>query len=255
MNISQHDIESLLYNSVTSARDVGGDLDIWFQSRDFRFLTFILENYRESQSQLFQDLWVLFEFKERQRYNQYQIFVEFGATDGKTISNTFLLDKKYKWMGILAEPAKIWHKDLMANRYRDNVYIDHRCVVGSNDFGAKIIFEETSQPDLSHISGNTAYRPIDTTKTYEVETITLNDLIKRRFPKERISFLSIDTEGNELEILKTFDFAQYGPNLIAVEHNHRPDREDIYKLMASNGYIRVFERFSKWDDWYVRSNW
>ena len=54
-------------------------------------------------SQLRQDLFVLNEldFKE----NGY--FVEFGATDGIKLSNSYLLEKSFNWNGILAEPARI----------------------------------------------------------------------------------------------------------------------------------------------------
>ena len=60
------------------------------------------ENITESQSQLGQGLLVLsqLDFKK----NGY--FVEFGTTDGITLSNSYLLEKKFGWKGILSEPAK-----------------------------------------------------------------------------------------------------------------------------------------------------
>ena len=65
-----------------------------------------------SESQLGQDLFVLNEVK----YKKNGYFVEFGAGNGKHLSNTYLLEKKYNWRGILAEPAKCWHNDLLKNR-------------------------------------------------------------------------------------------------------------------------------------------
>ena len=65
-----------------------------------------------SNAQLLQDLWVLYELKEKR--NGY--FVEFGACDGMSLSNTLLLEKTFGWQGALAEPARAWHAALYANR-------------------------------------------------------------------------------------------------------------------------------------------
>ena len=88
---------------------------------DQAFLHFVLQKYAESPAQLFQDLFVLFSLSQKRE----GFFVEFGATDGVELSNTLLLERSYGWNGILAEPAKCWHKDLRTNR---NCVIDTRCV-------------------------------------------------------------------------------------------------------------------------------
>ena len=70
-------------------------------------------------------------------------------------------------------------------------------------------------------------------------------------PKQ-IDYLSIDTEGSELEILRAFKFEDYD-GLVTVEHNFRePDRQAILDLLTSKGYVRLFEAFSKFDEWYVK---
>ena len=70
------------------------------------------ENLKESQSQIRQDLFVLNELD----FKKFGFFVDFGATDGIGFNNSFLLEEKYNWQGILAEPSKKWHKDLFLNR-------------------------------------------------------------------------------------------------------------------------------------------
>lgn len=72
-------------------------------------------------SQIGQDLFVLYSLI----WKRGGYFVEFGATNGIDLSNTYLLEKDFGWTGILAEPAKIWHADLLNNR---TAVIDFDCV-------------------------------------------------------------------------------------------------------------------------------
>ena len=36
-----------------------------------------------------------------------------------------------------------------------------------------------------------------------------------------------------------------------IEHNHGEQRGEIHALMTRHGYRRVFEAFSRFDDWYL----
>lgn len=81
----------------------------------------LLKYLPKSKSQLRQDLFVLSELEFKR--NGY--FVEFGATNGIELSNTYILEEEFEWNGILAEPAKCWHEDLKINR---KCHIDTDCV-------------------------------------------------------------------------------------------------------------------------------
>jgi len=61
-----------------------------------------------SRSQLRQDLFVLSELN----FKKNGFFVEFGATNGVALSNSWLLENQFAWKGSLAEPAKKWHAEL-----------------------------------------------------------------------------------------------------------------------------------------------
>jgi FkbM family methyltransferase len=200
-----------------------------------------------SQSQLMQDIFVLCElnFKE----NGY--FVEFGATNGVELSNSHLLEKEFGWKGILAEPAKVWHKDLRENR---TSFIEEKCVWTNSS--SILEFSEVSSPELSTIlsyqnNGDWASSQREQSTTYQVETISLVDLLDKYQAPKIIDYLSIDTEGSEFEILSNFDFSKYRFQAITCEHNYTPERERIYQLLTKNGYIRKYPFLSKWDDWYV----
>lgn len=222
------------------------------QEKYLKLLAFMngqIENIPELKSQFGQDLFVL--YKKKFKRNGY--FVEFGATDGISISNTYTLEHDYGWTGILAEPAKIWHAQLRKNRA---VNIDFRCVWSRSK--EKILFKETNVKELSTID---QYSSIDMHSEmriqgscYEVETISLIDLLIEYNAPRRIDYLSIDTEGSEYEILKDFDFKKYHIDLITVEHNFTAMREKIFNLLSSKGYRRVFLEYSDVDDWYVHNS-
>ena len=89
-------------------------------------------------------------------------------------------------------------------------------------------------------------------KEYTVKTVSLNDLLERYKAPYDIDYLSIDTEGTELEILRTFDFNKYSFSVITVEHNFSSDRDGQYDLLSKNGYRRILENVSYVDDWYLR---
>ena len=51
--------------------------------------------------------------------------------------------------------------------------------------------------------------------------------------------------------MSELDFDRYRFKVITCEHNHTPQREKIFDLLTSKGYVRKLEDVSKWDDWYV----
>jgi len=206
-----------------------------------------------SQSQIQQDLFVVSELESK--HNGF--FVEFGACDGLLFSNTYLLEKDLDWSGILAEPAKVWHDRLAANR--PCCAIDYRCVWKRS--GEMLEFSEASQPEVSTIVGEVAtmlessplLKRIESDR-YEVETVSLNDLLKTHGAPRDIDYISVDTEGSEYDILSAFDFDRHNVKIFTIEHSweQTPRRENIYQLMTSKGYKRKFENCTGWDDWYVR---
>ena len=201
---------------------------------------------KKSNSQLKQDLFVLLELEFKK--NGY--FVEFGATNGLDLSNSYLLEKEFGWNGILAEPARSWHEDLRENR---NCNIETDCVW--RDSKSTLNFSECSIKELSTISD---FKSADDHKTerkdsvtYKVNTISLNDLLDKYNAPKIIDYLSIDTEGSEYEILSQFDFSRYSFRVITCEHAYTSNRDKIFNLLTKNGYVRKNIGLSKWDDWYI----
>lgn len=208
----------------------------------------LLYFYPKSKSQNLQDLFVL----SHLAFKRNGYFVDFGASNGIDLSNSYLMEKDFGWNGILCEPAKLWHKDLKKNR---NCQLELNCVwrdsVSLLDFNEAYIPEFSSISDFSDTSLNKKARK--NYKHYKVKTISLFDLLEKYNAPCDIDYLSIDTEGSEYEILKNFNFSKYTFKLITCEHNFSLNREKIYTLLKENGYIRVFKDYSLFDDWYVHA--
>lgn len=212
------------------------------------FLYYVLHRMQDSKAQLLQDLWTLFELGDQEG----GYFVEFGATDGVSLSNTWLLETRYGWTGILAEPNPAWHPQLAASR---KAIIDHRCVYQKT--GVPISFSVTDQMVLGTIS---TYRDSDRHsqartmhKEITVETVALHDLLNEHDAPSVIDYLSIDTEGSEYDILAAYDWSR-AIKCISVEHNHTANRDKIKTLLESKGYVRRLSKFSMIDDWYISSD-
>ena len=198
----------------------------------------------DSKSQIGQDIFAISLLEgKKQGY-----FVEFGAADGYKLSNTHMLEKKFGWQGILAEPSRAWHADLTLNR---KCHVDFRCV--SSESNKLVEFLESINPEFSTIKGlqKSGGHERKIVKNYSVETISLNDLLEFYKAPLEIDFLSIDTEGSELEILKSLNFDKYKFAIIVCEHNFTPERAEIFGLLSSHGYKRVWSNFTQFDDWYI----
>jgi FkbM family methyltransferase len=220
--------------------------DLMFSEIKVQEVAKILE---KSTSQLGQDIVALI----FSGYKEEGFFVEFGATNGKDLSNTHMLEKDFGWNGILAEPARMWHKDLKANR---SCHIDTDCVWKESN--QQVAFNEVLSGELSTIdsfsNSDMHTNSRKSGKMYMVDTVSLNDLLNKYDAPNCIDYLSIDTEGSEYEILNELDFNKYRFNFITCEHNFTSNRSLIHDLLVTNGYIRKLSNLSKFDDWFVHQS-
>lgn len=217
-------------------------------NEDIRFISYCLSRRDQSRSQILQDLWVCFEIGEKID----GFFVEFGATNGVRNSNTWLLETKFGWKGILAEPNPLWHSELMLNR---SAFIEEKCVAARSGDIVTFITTDDVDPELSGIAGFAAADHFAETRCrgqrIQLETISLDDLLDKYDAPSTIEYMSIDTEGSELDILSSYSF-RHRFKTISVEHNPKNEKA-IDAILAQRGYIRVFKQFSQWDSWYVSS--
>ena len=207
----------------------------------------IINYYSLSKSELLQDLFVLSELNLKKR----GYFVEIGAGDGDKFSNTWLLEKKFKFKGILVEPCKKFYKKIKQRNCHKNYSAIYSISNKYLDFS-----EMKDNPFLSglkiYAKENKHEKRI--LKTYKINTITLIDLLKKYKAPKIIDYLSLDIEGAEFDSLKNFDFKEYIFRIITIEHNGNiKNRRKIYNLLKKNGYKRKYKEYSCYDDWYIKA--
>jgi FkbM family methyltransferase len=199
---------------------------------------------RRSSSQLGQDIWAL----EKLRYKRGGYFVDVGAMDGLMASNTLMLERDFGWTGLCAEPNPDFFRQLRQNR---KAKVLEACIgPRSGDEVAFILDDENSSLAVQPTTADAAFRlrSLEAAgKVLHCMTQSLNDFLTTCAAPHEIDFLSLDTGGNEFEILSTFPFQNWKVRLVAVGHHSAPQSESMREILLENGYV---QSDSRWDDWY-----
>ena len=212
-----------------------------------------VKNKRDIKSQLYQDVFASFVVGDKFD----KTFFEFGATNGIDLSNSYTLETLLNWKGALSEPSPQWHSELKKNRPDTDIITD--CIWSESekkldffvsDIGVLSSLNDFKESDKISMPDNTKAR-VKNGKIVSVKTISLNHVIEKKFKFKSPSYISIDTEGSEYEILKVFDFKRFRPIVFTIEHNYTEMQLKIDELMKTNDYVRVFRKITSFDAWYI----
>ena len=182
------------------------------------------------------DSWALENSNYRSGY-----FVDIGASDGVTASNTYLLEKFYKWKGICVDPNPSTLKSMCGAR---DVYLSDLCVY--NESGKILPFKFLA--DQSQFYGWNLRSGIDgivsndmgvKMSDHKVFTITLTDLLNLYNAPIAIDYISIDTEGSEVHVLEGLDFSRYKVKMFSIEYENDTNRSIIFDMLTKKNYTRV----------------
>ena len=200
--------------------------------------------FPSSHSQLLQD--VVCALVHNMKRNGF--FVEIGVGDGTRYSNSLMLERDFDWSGILAEPATIFHKEIFSTR---KAFLEKRAVAGKT--GQILRFEQDDHMgELSGLAGLRNPRGLQSLSKYDVNTISFDDLMAERGAPYEIDFVSIDTEGSELEILNSISLDKRRIWFFAIEHNFDVKRIAGYReILEKAGYRQILTHASNFDSWFV----
>lgn len=134
-------------------------------------------------------------------------FLEIGANDGYSQSNTYHLEFLRGWTGVLIEPNPRLYQICRLHRRRAQTY-----QVACISPGGPSIVELSNEGLTSTVLGSRAH----TSRRIRVPTSTLSTVIDES-SLDRITFMSIDVEGAELEVLGGLDLSRHAPDLLLVE--------------------------------------
>ena len=202
-------------------------------------------------SQYEQDKFVDIYFKKKDN----GFFLDIGAHDGISFSNSYFFEKERGWSGICIEPNPdvfvLLNKNRLSRNY--NVCISDtegsvvfRKIVGYSEMLSGIL-ELMDQKHIDRINDECAEYN-STFEDIKVESRNLNAILKSDNIKH-IDYLSIDTEGAESKIIKSIDLDEINIEFLTVENNDSSDELRLY--LKGKGY-ECIKSFT--DDFFIKTN-
>ncbi len=168
-------------------------------------------------------------------------YLDIGANDPIDQNNTYFFYRQ-GFRGVLVEPNPAYAELLQSVRPKDKTLV---AGIGTTA-AAAADFYVLSMPALSTFSRDQADRAIkalngkvNIREIIKVPLLDINDVMAKHF-EEAPTFLSIDTEGMDLAILKTVDLSRFRPKIICaetVEVGTTKIIAEIPRYMEAQGYV------------------
>ena len=172
------------------------------------------------------------------------VFVEAGANDGETQSNTAYFARHRGWRGLLVEP--IPELAARCRIARPESLVENCALVAHADDGQSVPMTfcglmsvvdggwNDTEAERTHVETG---RQMQSLNTYHVDVPgrSLSVLLDRH-KMTRIDLLSLDVEGFERQALEGLDFGRHRPRFILVEARFRDEIDAIllahYEIVA-----------------------
>ena len=170
-------------------------------------------------------------------------FVDIGAHDGISLSNSYFFEKERNFGGVCIEPNPSVFEQLTKNRTcsllnvciaAEEKKVKFLTIQGYSEMLSGIV--DQYHPDHLQRIDNYIAAFGGGKKEIEVDAIPLHRI--KELDGKKIDFISIDTEGNELNILNSLDFSKFKVKCFTIENNYGDKKIDA--LMSAKGYLKVY---------------
>jgi FkbM family methyltransferase len=172
------------------------------------------------------------------------IYIELGALDGVLYSNTKFFEDTLNWSGILIEPHPDKFILLQQNRPKNFLFnnliscytepLEYRYFL---DFHAAVSGVENtlSQSHFDNFFDNEYYKILPQNKLF-ITPKKLSDIV-RETKLTHIDLLSLDVEGHEYEVLKSWDFSIPIDVILIEMLGVEPEKEQLCReILINNNY-------------------
>jgi hypothetical protein len=212
-------------------------------------------------------------------------YIEMGALDGRTFSNSYVFNRGLGWKGVLIELSPENYEKLVVNRppsneqavvnagvcaepqalhYFSGVLVDDDADHNYAEGGFKDKRKEATNGAVSGIYEFAAPSfiemywkniPMDDPRVKEIQCDTLDSLLMRHTPDRQYwDFFSLDVEGAEFSVLQSVDFSRVQFGVILVESDEHDVMKNLYvkAFLETKGYVFVEEYARSY--WFVNGN-
>lgn len=164
-------------------------------------------------------------------------FVEMGAADGISISNSFFFEQQLGWSGMLVEPSSNFAR-VLQNRWNGgrNTLL-HEAVCAET---GQVTWAEGANKDVSgvleHLSSHNLHRYHAHSNRTTITCRPLSEMLASA-AIDSIDFFSLDTEGAELAVLETMNWSVPIHVLcVELDGQNKTKDEGVRTLLRSRGY-------------------
>ena len=176
------------------------------------------------------------------------VFVEAGAYDGETWSNTLYLERFLNWTGLLIEPSSENYAKLRSKHRR--AYSINSCITASKSSVKKRMIEAgpfgitTNKTQSDSVGSSVVCHPLSK---------MLEEFFRKHLPSKKslivaqaqakfvVDYLSLDIEGFEHDTIKTFPWNKFQFNFINIEYNqNKATYKWVKNFLRNYGYYETF---------------